>query len=284
MKVGGNASATDFFTRHGGSHLLSNGDAKARYASPVAQKYKEELERRKRDDERKNPDGIVLDGVDLGAATAGKGGAGSGTGTPAGGADGGDDFFSTWDKPAASPAATSKPSTPSGIPGIGAGIVRTTSAPRTVTSSALRSGASTPGALGGVRKPTATRLSSTGPSTTSTSTAPASTAPKASRLGAKKAAAPINFEEAQRKALEEEERIKRLGYDKKREEDEQRERERREAEARKAASASDSVSRSSTPLGGSRSSAPSQPKQPVRMGFGATMGAPAVAAASKSSG
>lgn len=283
MKVGGNASAADFFTRHGGSHLLSNGDAKARYASSVAQKYKEELERRKRDDERKFPEGIVLEGVDLGAATGGKAATGSGTGTPAGGAEGGDDFFSTWDKPAASPAATSKPSTPSGVPGIGAGMARTTSAPRTVTSSALRSGGSTPGVIGGVRKPTATRLSSTGPSNTSTSTTPASAAPKASRLGAKKAAAPINFEEAQRKALEEEERIKRLGYDKKREEDEQRERERREAEARKAASASDSASRSSTPLGATRSAAPSQPKQPVRMGFGATVGAPVVVAA-KSSG
>lgn len=288
MKVGGNASAAEYFTRHGGSHLLSSGDAKGRYSSTVAQKYKEELERRRKDDERKYPEGIVLEGVDLNAGIGGKSGTGSGAGTPGGAGaagDAGDDFFSSWDKPAASSPATSKPATPSGVPGIGAGLGRTTSAPRTVTSSALRTN-STPG-IGGARKPTATRLSSTGPSNTSTSTTSAATGPKPSRLGAKKAAAPINFEEAQRKALEEEERVKRLGYDKKREEDEQREREKREAEARKNAASSSSdvnTSRSSTPLGATRTPAQSQPKQPVRMGFGATVGAPVVAASSKSNG
>lgn len=288
MKVGGNASATEYFTRHGGSHLLSSGDAKGRYSSTVAQKYKEELERRRKDDERKYPEGIVLEGVDLNAGIGGKSSTGSAAGTPGAsgaGGDAGDDFFSSWDKPAAASPAASKPATPSGVPGIGAGLGRTTSAPRTVTSSALRSNASTPG-VGGARKPTATRLSSTG-AAISTSTTSAATGPKPSRLGAKKAAAPINFEEAQRKALEEEERVKRLGYDKKREEDEQREREKREAEARRnAASSSSDVnnSRSSTPLGSTRTPAQSQPKQPVRMGFGATVGAPAVAASSKSNG
>ncbi|KAJ9125764.1 hypothetical protein QFC24_002548 [Naganishia onofrii] len=281
MKVGGNASAADFFTRHGGSHLLSNNDAKSRYSSTVAQRYKEELERRRKDDERKFPEGIVLEGVDLHAT--GKPTNGSGTGTPVGstsGAEAGDDFFSSWDKPASSTGPSSKPATPTGVPGIGMGIGRTTSAPRTVTSSALRSGNSTPG-IGGARKPTATRLSSTGPSNTSAAAAPSASGLKASRLGAKKAAAPINFEEAQRKAIEEEERIKRLGYDKKREEDEQRERERREAEARKTA-ASQNNSRSSTPLNTTRTPAQSQPKQPVRLGFGATVGAPVTAAPSKS--
>ncbi|KAJ9107920.1 hypothetical protein QFC19_002663 [Naganishia cerealis] len=281
MKVGGNASATDFFTRHGGSHLLSNNDAKGRYSSTVAQKYKEELERRKKDDERKYPESIVLEGVDLNATT-GKSATGSSAGTPAGsigGADTSDDFFSTWDKPGATPSSAGKPATPTGVPGIGAGIGRTTSAPRTVTSSSLRNGTSTSG-ISGARKPTATRLSSTGPSNTSASAVPTAPGLKASRLGAKKAAAPINFEEAQRKALEEEERIKRLGYDKKREEDEQRERERRETEARKAA-ASENNSRSSTPLGATRTPAQSQPKQPVRLGFGATVGAPATVASSK---
>jgi ADP-ribosylation factor GTPase-activating protein 2/3 len=289
MKVGGNASAAEYFTRHGGSHLLSSGDAKGRYSSTVAQKYKEELERRRKDDERKYPEGIVLEGVDLNAGIGGKSSTASTAGTPGAsgaGGDAGDDFFSSWDKPAASSPAASKPATPSGVPGIGAGLGRTTSAPRTVTSSALRSNASTPG-VGGARKPTATRLSSTGPSNTSTSTSSAAAGPKPSRLGAKKAAAPINFEEAQRKALEEEERIKRLGYDKKREEDEQREREKRDAETRRNAASSSSdvnTSRSSTPLGSTRTPAQSQPKQPVRMGFGATVGAPAVAASSKSNG
>jgi len=65
MKVGGNASATDFFTRHGGSALLSSSDAKARYSSSVADRYKAELEKRKREDEFKCPEGIRIEGVDL---------------------------------------------------------------------------------------------------------------------------------------------------------------------------------------------------------------------------
>jgi ADP-ribosylation factor GTPase-activating protein 2/3 len=52
---------------------------------------------------------------------------------------------------------------------------------------------------------------------------PSSTAAKKSKLGglgAKKAAAPIDFAQAERKALEEAERIKQLGYDRQREEEE----------------------------------------------------------------
>lgn len=58
------------------------------------------------------------------------------------------------------------------------------------------------------------------------------------KLGAKKAGATINFEEAERKAKEEEERIKQLGYDAKREAEEQAAREkaaREQAVADKAA-------------------------------------------------
>ena len=50
MKVGGNASATDFFTKHGGSALLSDSDTKKKYSSRVAELYKEELARRVRED------------------------------------------------------------------------------------------------------------------------------------------------------------------------------------------------------------------------------------------
>ncbi len=44
MKAGGNASATDFFTRHGGASLLK------KYTSRVAELYKEELARRVKED------------------------------------------------------------------------------------------------------------------------------------------------------------------------------------------------------------------------------------------
>ena len=50
MKVGGNASATDFFTKHGGSALLSDSDTKKKYSSRVAELYKEELAKRVKED------------------------------------------------------------------------------------------------------------------------------------------------------------------------------------------------------------------------------------------
>ena len=50
MKVGGNGSATDFFTRHGGSSLLNDSDVKKKYSSRVAELYKEELARRVKED------------------------------------------------------------------------------------------------------------------------------------------------------------------------------------------------------------------------------------------
>jgi ADP-ribosylation factor GTPase-activating protein 2/3 len=50
MKVGGNGSATDFFTRHGGSSLLNDSDTKKKYSSRVAELYREELARRVKED------------------------------------------------------------------------------------------------------------------------------------------------------------------------------------------------------------------------------------------
>jgi hypothetical protein len=50
MKTGGNASATDFFTKHGGSSLLGDSDTKKKYSSRVAELYKEELAKRVKDD------------------------------------------------------------------------------------------------------------------------------------------------------------------------------------------------------------------------------------------
>lgn len=50
MKVGGNASATEFFTKHGGSALLSDSDTRKKYSSRVAELYKEELARRVKED------------------------------------------------------------------------------------------------------------------------------------------------------------------------------------------------------------------------------------------
>jgi ADP-ribosylation factor GTPase-activating protein 2/3 len=53
MKVGGNASATEFFTRNGASVLLNDADTKKKYSGRVADLYKQELARRVRVDEAK---------------------------------------------------------------------------------------------------------------------------------------------------------------------------------------------------------------------------------------
>lgn len=166
-----------------------------------------------------------------------------------------DDFFESWDKAKATPSPRpSKPSSPA-PPSIGVGAAAgaakpAATGPRTVTSSSLRTGGAKPAArpmklgskLGG------------------------------SKLGAKKAAAPIDFEEAQRKAREEEERIKRLGYDKKKEEEEAAAlKQREEEERRKNQAAGVSNSRSATPLSGSsrkKAAAEEEKPAPVRLGFG----------------
>lgn len=124
-----------------------------------------------------------------------------------------DDFFSSWDKP-----AITKPISPP-ITQAGAPVVGRPATPRTVTSSSIRSSNSSVG--GGTTKLGASRPTlSTSVATSST----ASSAPKKSKLGlgAKKAAVPIDFADAERKAVEEAERIKKLGYDRQREEEEER--------------------------------------------------------------
>lgn len=98
-----------------------------------------------------------------------------------------------------------------------------------------------------------------------------------SKLGAKKATTGINFEEAQRKALEEEERVKRLGYDKIKEEEEARKVKEREAEERRQAklsagsAAGSEISRGNTPVSSSRKD---EVPKPARLGFGQVIGAP----------
>ena len=53
MKVGGNESATKFFQRNGGSAALASKDAKVKYTSNAAVKYKDELARRVEADVKK---------------------------------------------------------------------------------------------------------------------------------------------------------------------------------------------------------------------------------------
>lgn len=220
MKCGGNASFADFLLRHPGSHSYSSSstDIRDKYTSRAATLYKEELQKRIADDERQfgkakvHVDGSAAD--KLAAAPA-----------PAG------DFFDTWDaapavkSPSLAPAANTLPTfglSPRATPTSSRPVSpRPTSTsplpappvqPRTVTSSSLRPTAkpsststSRPGTLGA--RSISSGSASSGPSITGRG-----------KLGVKKGGT-VNFEEAERRAKEEQDRIDRLGYDSRLEEE-----------------------------------------------------------------
>lgn len=155
-----------------------------------------------------------------------------GSNTPAG--DGDDDFFSSWDKPSIKrpsnpPSRTSTPPVVSrtGSPFLNAGANLNGSRSKSPLSASEEKSASP--APTAIRPTSATRKTST----TATSAKKGSVlgAKKAPKLGAKKVAAAdiIDFDEAERKAKEEAERIEKLGYDP--------EAEQAEAEAKKATAA-----------------------------------------------
>lgn len=223
MKVTGNGSATEFFSRNGGNNLLPpSTEAKTKYTSRVASLYKDEIQKRMAADAKGEPISSAVHFPGLGAAEA-----------PAQKA-GDDDFFDEWDKPAAAKSAAA--STPAPPPSFGnralsqAGSSKAAStssdsvptgslvdapspapaAPRTTTSSSLRASSASSGA--GARRPGG-GLGSSRTGSSASGGAMKLGGAKVGKLGVKKGAAPINFEEAARKAREEEERIARLGYD-----------------------------------------------------------------------
>ncbi|GAA5967278.1 hypothetical protein JCM3765_005588 [Sporobolomyces pararoseus] len=238
MKVGGNAAFIDFLNRHPGSYNPTSSDTKQKYLSRGAALYKEELAKKMKEDERLyGKDLVVVEGADVGN----RDGAGGANGNAGANGKKDDDFFDSWD----APASSSKGTTPSASPAVSAPPVfglgsrptpAAATAPRTVTSSSLRTSSSpnpstpsssaggNPSATSRPRTLGATRTTSS--STSSTTTSSLGTA-KVSKLGAsklggvKKGGMTINFEEAEKRAKEEEERIKRLGYDRRKEEEEQ---------------------------------------------------------------
>ncbi|KAF9559735.1 ArfGap-domain-containing protein [Agrocybe pediades] len=278
MKVGGNASAREFFMKHGGSSLLSDSDSKKKYSSRVAELYKEELARRVKEDAANFPNGIVVEGMENAVVSP-----------PTEETE--EDFFNSWSKPTT--PKTSNPGTPRistppiigkspSVSSVGSGTTTnsTTSAattPRTLTSSS----AARPARLGaGTSR--LNSASSTGSTTSS--------APKKSKLGlGASKTKPVDFAEAERKALEEAERIKQLGYDREREEAEAKAK--REAEALKKSqelgsratmTAGNPAAAAATPASGSRKfGATPEPQKSAafpRLGFGAIPGAGAAAA------
>ncbi|KAF6749451.1 hypothetical protein DFP72DRAFT_913496 [Ephemerocybe angulata] len=281
MKVGGNASAVEFFTKHGGASMLHDSDTKKKYSSRIADLYKEELERRIKEDATKYPSGIFVEGMDP-PSSAPKEDAAE------------DDFFESWSKPAT--PKTSNPGTPrTGTPPVigrpsSVPITSTTSssitptssttapalAPRTISSSSVRSARSSGGT---------SRLGSASSLGGTTTTA------KKSKLGlGATKAKPVDFAEAERKALAEAERVKQLGYDRAREEAE--EKARKEAEAARLAKsmANLSVNNGGTGTGAGTTTTTVPRKGPdpktstafPRLGFGAIPGAGAAAAVASS--
>ncbi|KAJ5474470.1 Arf GTPase activating protein [Penicillium sp. IBT 31633x] len=199
MKVGGNESATKYFQSHGGSAALASKDTKIKYTCNAAVKYKEELKKRAALDAQQYPEEVII--TDLPAGTPS-----DGSNTPAGDAD--DDFFPPGTSPRSSVQANPHRA-PAHLP----------------SSTATKSASPAPTAI---RPTSVTRKTSTATSAKKGSILGAKKAPK---LGAKKIATTdlIDFDEAERKAKEEAERIEKLGYD--------AEAEKAEAEAKKAAAA-----------------------------------------------
>lgn len=197
MKVGGNASTTEFFSKNGGAAALNSKDARVKYTSRAAIAYKDELKRRAAIDAKMHPDTVVADDV----------------GQPEEENRKSEDFFESWDKPivhkptppasrtATPPILGRTPSPANGAPTngkpsnttSGSNLSVESAVPRTTTSSVLRS------------------------SKTATSTGARRTgvlgAKKPQKLAVKKVADTISFEDAEKAAKEEAERIKKWGAD-----------------------------------------------------------------------
>ncbi|KAJ5804945.1 ADP-ribosylation factor GTPase activating protein ER-Golgi transport [Penicillium riverlandense] len=241
MKVGGNESATKYFQSHGGSAALASKDTKVKYTCNAAIKYKEELKRRATMDAQQYPEEVVI--TDLPVDTSS-----DSANTPAGDPD--DDFFSSWDKP-----SIKRPSNPPSRTGTPPVVSRTASPFLNAGTNANGSRSKSP-LSASEEKPTsptpaAVRASAATRKPTAGGAKKGSVlgAKKAPKLGAKKVvtADTIDFDEAERKAKEEAERIAKLGYDPEAEQAEQ------DAKVTAAASSTTTIT-SPTPISPSRAS------------------------------
>ncbi|KAI5953119.1 GLO3 [Candida jiufengensis] len=177
FKFGGNQQAKDFFLKNGGSQYIGSEDAKTKYTSPVANKYKEKLKQKALQDAIKHPDLVTLDDLNDVASLSSSN-------------DSSDDFFSNWTKPV---VATPSPlGSANGTPNASTDDLLAKKKPISRTSTASRIKSST--------QAKKSILSST-----------KGNGPRNSRLSTKKTEA-IDFDEIERKAKEEEEERKKLGY------------------------------------------------------------------------
>lgn len=192
FKFGGNHVAKEFYQKNGGSQFISkngNVDMNLKYTSPVAIKYKDRLKKKAQEDAQKHPDIVTLedstDNLSLSESNSAT--------------DSTDDFFSNWTKPINSTPSplSSKTGTPSASTDDLTTQVKRPVRTSTTTTTAARK---TNGATAAKKS----ILSSKG------------NGPRTSRLAAKRINKAdeevIDFDELERKAKQEAEEAKRLGY------------------------------------------------------------------------
>ncbi|RCK67813.1 ADP-ribosylation factor GTPase-activating protein GLO3 [Candida viswanathii] len=186
FKFGGNQQAKDFFLKNGGSQFVNNKngvDATAKYSSPCAKKYKEKLKQKALQDEEKHPDIVTLDDItDVLSLSDSQ-------------SESTDDFFSNWTKPVNNSNTASPVSSKNVTPNASTDDL-TTQKKKTV-----------------VRTTTTTnRLNTTAKKSILSSKG---NGPRNSRLAAKRIKADdteIDFDEIEKKAKQEAEEAKKLGY------------------------------------------------------------------------
>ncbi|PVH14427.1 uncharacterized protein CXQ87_002561 [Candidozyma duobushaemuli] len=197
FKFGGNQVAKEFFTKNGGSQYVNGkADATTKYQSPVAKKYKEKLKKTAQQDALKHPDEVTLDDTSDSLSLV--------DGSSSSAAASTDDFFSNWSKPINSTPSPlgSRPSTPSaaGSNGGSASVSGDEAAPR---KPAVRTAAARAKNNANALAAKKSILSGKG------------NGPRTSRAAArrvKQQEEEIDFEELERKAKEEAEEAKKLGY------------------------------------------------------------------------
>lgn len=300
MKVGGNAAALEYFTRNGGNAYLTPGtEGKVKYTSSTARSYKEELAKRVLEDAKGGAvtSRVAFPGLSLGSTVQSN----VSVTEDAVGANGDDDFFDDWDKPAAAPTA------PVAAPALTAAVLPSIGKQRPTVpaaTSAPSSGVNTP-ERSSTPTTTSSRMLNANRSTSSASTAtrkgalgatkvPSSTLGGSKKLGGVKKATAINFEEAERKAKLEEAKAQRMEEEALQEKEGFEQAEAMAKAAIQAATASQANHEAISVSNGNEPTSPIQPKSPARptgkprssaeverlgMGFGKlNMGAARVAA------
>lgn len=187
MRVGGNAAAAEYFKKHGGTSLLSIKDAKIKYSSKAASQYKEEIKKRALLDAKQHPDFDFDEDLSLEVPES------------KGLED--DDFFSSWDKPSIV-KPTPPPSRTSTPPVLGRTVSNTSQSSETTKATPKVSNSSS------LRK-----VTTAGNGGTRRSAVLGGGQKRTTKTTVKKVGPELDFDELERKAKEEAERIAQLGYD-----------------------------------------------------------------------